>query len=311
MSKVYRSGDRLFFFCPGCNEPHFYQISGTPAWQWNGSLESPTFTLSFRITMAEGRVCHLIMTNGHIQFCSDCWHHYRSQTVPIPDWERKENKMYEGMKESPDPSTIPDPTATAGPPAVDLTTPTVAPPTNVTVFPAVGPVGEAHPETIFLSAAEHVCAGLEGREVVFAKDQPQYRPLAVLRSNDSEQRLLTRWTVTDDVRKLLAQGADIYVEVCSFGKPLQPLSVFVSAPLDPQNVIEQFLGSPSPPVGTTTTNKAEEAETSSKSTSTEGVKQEEEHEPHMVKCPACGIWFNRNDPSCPNCNARTPVVSGA
>jgi hypothetical protein len=59
-------------------------------------------------------------------------------------------------------------------------------------------------------------------EVVFAANQPQYNPLRVVVSETRERRVLSRWTLTPEQRELVASGADIYLELMTFGEPLQP-----------------------------------------------------------------------------------------
>lgn len=81
----------------------------------------------------------------------------------------------------------------------------------------------------YLSPADQpVIAGLEDREVVFAKDQPEYTPLRALVSPDNDKGVLTRWTLTDKQREAVADGADIYLELLTFGQPLQPIRIIVS-----------------------------------------------------------------------------------
>ena len=67
--------------------------------------------------------------------------------------------------------------------------------------------------------------GLEDKEVVFAKDQPQYLPLRTLVSKGGEQRVISRWTLTEDQRKAVADGADIFLMLLTFGEPLQPIQI--------------------------------------------------------------------------------------
>lgn len=78
------NGQRVLgFHCPGCGHGHAYFV---PRWQFNGSMETPTFTpslLNFRDN-AERR-CHLHVTDGKIQFLNDCWHELKGQTVPLED----------------------------------------------------------------------------------------------------------------------------------------------------------------------------------------------------------------------------------
>lgn len=87
---------------------------------------------------------------------------------------------------------------------------------------------------------EPVVAGLEDHEVVYAKDQPQYNPLRVIRSNTSDCQLLTRWTLTPEQRKDILDGADIYLELMTFGHPLQPIRIGVGKDVDADYVREQY-----------------------------------------------------------------------
>src|ERR1700719_4054431 len=72
-----------------------------------------------------------------------------------------------------------------------------------------------------------VFAGLEEREVLYAKDQPEYNPLRTLVSRDRERRVTSRWTLTDEQRKSVAEGADIFLTMLTFGEPLQPIQMAV------------------------------------------------------------------------------------
>lgn len=101
-----KAGDRLFWWCPGCDEAHMIVLG---QWQWNGNVDLPTFTPSVKLTgvrvTPEGRrmmdegihppdgvypsvpmCCHVVITNGRIQFCGDCTHSLVGQTVPMPEW---------------------------------------------------------------------------------------------------------------------------------------------------------------------------------------------------------------------------------
>lgn len=74
-----------------------------------------------------------------------------------------------------------------------------------------------------------VVPGLEDYEVVYAKEQPQYRPLRALRANTPGQDMFCRWALTPEQRLAIANGADIYLSVQTFGQPLQPVSVMIAA----------------------------------------------------------------------------------
>ncbi len=73
-----------------------------------------------------------------------------------------------------------------------------------------------------------VVDGLEGRELVYAELQPQYNPLRTLVSIGRARRVISRWTLTEEQRKAVAVGADIFLELLTFGHPLQPIRMAVS-----------------------------------------------------------------------------------
>lgn len=103
----------LSFMCPGCKSPHAVSVSGDYAWEWNGSVDKPTFTQSVLIRSGhyipgsnqqscwfaynaerqdktpdfECSSCHSFVTDGKIQFLSDCTHELAGQTVDMPEWE--------------------------------------------------------------------------------------------------------------------------------------------------------------------------------------------------------------------------------
>lgn len=98
LSKILRSveGGGLLFRCPGCNEGHMIRHGEGPGprWTWNGDAEKPTFTPSVLVTYngsdagidgAPPAVCHSFVTDGRIQFLSDCTHALAGQTVDLPD----------------------------------------------------------------------------------------------------------------------------------------------------------------------------------------------------------------------------------
>lgn len=61
------------------------------------------------------------------------------------------------------------------------------------------------------------------QEVVYAKDQPQYRPLPVLRN--SQGVLLSRWKLSDEEREAIAAGADLFLYNWTFNQALQPVRI--------------------------------------------------------------------------------------
>lgn len=90
-------------WCPGCKEMHRIPDS----WQFNGNVNRPTFTPSVKITgkqtvkddrgnwtgewvrgpdgNALDECCHYILTDGVLNFCGDCTHALRGQSVPLPE----------------------------------------------------------------------------------------------------------------------------------------------------------------------------------------------------------------------------------
>lgn len=96
-----RAGDGWIHWCPACEQCHRLPDLG---WTFNGDLQHPTFSPSFkhggrRTLMKEGvwtgewhrgpdgqpldGTCHYIITDGKIQFCPDSWHN-RSDIVQMP-----------------------------------------------------------------------------------------------------------------------------------------------------------------------------------------------------------------------------------
>lgn len=75
----------VWYACPGCKHLH-----GVPAerWLWNGDVEFPTLSPSVRhyYTTHEGNertTCHYHVVNGVIQFCGDCGHDLKGQSVEL------------------------------------------------------------------------------------------------------------------------------------------------------------------------------------------------------------------------------------
>lgn len=108
LSPILRSvdGGRVMFWCPGCKEGHAVMVSASRNaginWGYNGNPTAPTFTPSVLVTYngpdagqtdAEGHrapqaVCHSFVTDGRIQFLSDCTHALAGQTVDLPEFPR-------------------------------------------------------------------------------------------------------------------------------------------------------------------------------------------------------------------------------
>ena len=94
-NKGQRGGELYLFHCPGCESSHPFEVNAPDGngWQWNGSLEAPTFTPSLLCNAHDASIrCHSYVTDGRIQCLSDCYHSLAGQTVELPDWDSiKEN----------------------------------------------------------------------------------------------------------------------------------------------------------------------------------------------------------------------------
>lgn len=75
-----------------------------------------------------------------------------------------------------------------------------------------------------------VIEGLESHELVMAKDQPEYIPLRCVASSDNYGRRLSRWTLSAEQRRAIAAGGDIYLELLTFNRPMNPIRVGVGDP---------------------------------------------------------------------------------
>ncbi len=68
-----------------------------------------------------------------------------------------------------------------------------------------------------------VFPGEEQHEVVYAKNQPEYVPLRCFVDRERQGRATSRWTLTADQRKAIASGADLYLTLLTFNRPMQPI----------------------------------------------------------------------------------------
>ncbi len=87
---------RVMWWCPGCNDLHQIPVTGLRAWGWNESDDAPTFTPSVlvyeRPALDDDDVpittprCHVFITDGVIDYLSDCTHALAGQKVPMVNW---------------------------------------------------------------------------------------------------------------------------------------------------------------------------------------------------------------------------------
>lgn len=84
-----------------------------------------------------------------------------------------------------------------------------------------------------------ISAEFVDKEVVYAKDQPQYRPLPVIRNADGV--VMSRWSLTLEERKAIADGADLFLFGYTFNRPLQPVHMEVGGCGDTQVLMQDQL----------------------------------------------------------------------
>lgn len=79
------------------------------------------------------------------------------------------------------------------------------------------------------SSINPVVEGLEDFEKIYALDQGQYIPLRTL-PGENGNSAITRWELTPTQRQMIADGADILLEVVHFGGLLAPVRMMVAKP---------------------------------------------------------------------------------
>ena len=100
-SKLRREENGYAHWCPGCEQMHTLPDS----WKFDGNLENPTFTPSFKHEgvlrpFVNGKwvggwkrdaagntipfICHYVLTAGQLQYQADCTHAMAGKTVPLP-----------------------------------------------------------------------------------------------------------------------------------------------------------------------------------------------------------------------------------
>lgn len=62
-----------------------------------------------------------------------------------------------------------------------------------------------------------------GSNVVFGKDQPEYKPLPALALQDSFGSVITCWELTDEEIEEITKTRKFYLKQLTFTNPLQPI----------------------------------------------------------------------------------------
>ena len=67
------------------------QPNSPKGWSWNGSVDSPTVTPSILTRLSECKskelICHSFVTDGRVNFLTDCTHQFAGRTVDLLDIE--------------------------------------------------------------------------------------------------------------------------------------------------------------------------------------------------------------------------------
>jgi len=85
------------FFCPGCGCCHWFSSSGrTPShpntineqlkWSFNNDFNKPTVRASILVRSGNEKgptICHSFITDGKIEYLSDCTHELKGKTVNL------------------------------------------------------------------------------------------------------------------------------------------------------------------------------------------------------------------------------------
>lgn len=90
------------YWCPACNGMHTIGVTvpnrSGAKWSFDGNTAQPTFSpsINYKVNTPDmgehyqpdvgSTICHHIITGGRIQFCGDCTHDLRGQTVDLPDF---------------------------------------------------------------------------------------------------------------------------------------------------------------------------------------------------------------------------------
>lgn len=75
-----------------------------------------------------------------------------------------------------------------------------------------------------------VIPGAAPPETVYAKDQPPYIPLPVVKLGDDTGTVLSRWRLTWRERLRVLWSGDVYLWQLTFGGPLQPTKLEATRP---------------------------------------------------------------------------------
>lgn len=84
--RVHGGEEHVWYHCLGCKRNH---VVPSKRWNWNGNVELPTLSPSVRHYIPadnnrfEITTCHYFVRNGKIEYCGDCEHDLKGQTVEM------------------------------------------------------------------------------------------------------------------------------------------------------------------------------------------------------------------------------------
>ncbi len=73
---------QYWFYCQGCGWIH---AINPDIHTFNGDYDKPTFTPSLLQDRDPAKICHSYITDGKIQYLSDCFHDLRGSTIELPE----------------------------------------------------------------------------------------------------------------------------------------------------------------------------------------------------------------------------------
>lgn len=83
--KIYH--DQYEYMCLGCGYTHVFALKEDGGHHnFNMDLNKPTVTPSLLQNFGgDSKLCHSFITNGNIQYLSDCQHKLAGQTIELPE----------------------------------------------------------------------------------------------------------------------------------------------------------------------------------------------------------------------------------
>lgn len=88
-----QEGPDFMFWCPACQCGHGVWTTSPNGktgarWKFDGNFESPTISPSLLIHHGKDgkEICHVVVSCGVINYCSDCTHAFASKSIPMEEF---------------------------------------------------------------------------------------------------------------------------------------------------------------------------------------------------------------------------------